>query len=230
MNVQNEKEEAFARAYVATMNAAEAARRCGFNGATGTSMLRRPAVQQIVRRLIDERNKRLEIEADDVVNMLRQIVFFDVTDVVTVETELRDESAVSKALREHEETFPHMNDLFAIDGGSDASDGDAEVMEERKQVVVKDSALWSEAARRAVTGIAMSERGHIKVQFFSREKAVELLCRHLGILSDGELDQGARARVALMPPTQIDELVWQKRHQERIARIEREQAEQSGAE
>lgn len=76
-----EKQAAFVREYLIDLNAAQAAIRAGYSAKTAKQMgfenLQKPQVAEAVQKAMDERSKRTEITADNVINELAKIAFSD---------------------------------------------------------------------------------------------------------------------------------------------------------
>lgn len=76
------KQAAFCREYLTDLNATAAAVRAGYSEKTarqaGSQNLSKPAIQAEVARLTGDRNRRVELTADDVLQELRRIAFADV--------------------------------------------------------------------------------------------------------------------------------------------------------
>ena len=90
------KQEAFCSEYIIDLNATQACIRAGYSEKSskqmGTENLSKPAIQEQLAKLINDRSKRLEISADWVLEELKKIHELDILDI------MNDELTAFKAL------------------------------------------------------------------------------------------------------------------------------------
>jgi phage terminase small subunit len=95
----NPKQKLFCEEYVTDFNATRAYLAAGYKctenaaAVSGSSLLRKPKIQQYLQQLQQERGNRLEITADRVLQEIAKVAFADLTDVVAFRG---DEVAVKK--------------------------------------------------------------------------------------------------------------------------------------
>jgi len=84
-----EKQRAFCEEYLVDLNATQAAIRAGYSEATakeiGFENLTKPHIQDEVQRLMEERSKRVEVNADRVLEELKAMAFYDPAALAGVE-------------------------------------------------------------------------------------------------------------------------------------------------
>lgn len=89
-----DKQEAFCREYIITLNGTSSAIKAGYGekGARqeGSRLLANVNVQKRLSQLIEERNKRMEINADYVLKRLVEIDQMDVMDILLPNGEIKD--------------------------------------------------------------------------------------------------------------------------------------------
>ncbi len=77
-----QKQRAFVREYLVDLNATQAALRAGYSkktaGAIGTENLRKPIIEEEIKKAIDERAKRVQISADQVLAELAALATSDI--------------------------------------------------------------------------------------------------------------------------------------------------------
>jgi phage terminase small subunit len=78
-NPLNLKEEIFCREFIIDLNAAAAAARAGYSVKTAKQqawrLMDRPVVRDMVRKLIEERRLRLQVDADNVIKEIAVVAF-----------------------------------------------------------------------------------------------------------------------------------------------------------
>jgi phage terminase small subunit len=81
-----DKQKRFCEEYIIDLNATQAAIRAGYSKKTaysiGVENLRKPEIQVEIQRLMDERSRRTEITADQVVKELALLAFSKIDDYV----------------------------------------------------------------------------------------------------------------------------------------------------
>ena len=79
-------EEAFVKEYLVDLSPTKAARRAGYSAKSaktlGPRVFKRPDVQTAIRKAMEERAKRTEVDADKVVQQLARIAFADMKNYV----------------------------------------------------------------------------------------------------------------------------------------------------
>ena len=142
------KQQAFVSEYLVDLNATQAAIRAGYKaktaGQTGAENLKKPQIQEAIKKANENRLKRTNISSERVLQELARIAFALATDVVLVE------------------------------------DG---------EVRIRDTESLSIDQRAAIAGIKEGRAG-IEIKMHDKVKALELLCRNLGLL-DKKDDQDA---------------------------------------
>ncbi len=80
----NDKQKFFCKEYIIDLNATQAAIRAGYSkktaGAIGFENLKKPEMQEYIQQLMDERSKRVEIDADSVLQEIGLIGFANARD------------------------------------------------------------------------------------------------------------------------------------------------------
>lgn len=80
------REQAFVKEYIICLSATEAARRAGYSKKSATTLgprvFRRPRVQEAIKKAMEERSERCDVDADMVVQQLARIAFADMKDFV----------------------------------------------------------------------------------------------------------------------------------------------------
>lgn len=89
----NDKQKRFAAEYLIDLNATQAAKRAGYSEKTsyaqGHYLLKHPEVKAEIQRNMDERAKRTEITADNVLKEIAKMAFCNVRDVFDENGNLR---------------------------------------------------------------------------------------------------------------------------------------------
>jgi len=89
--LKNKRHESFAREYIIDFIGAQAALRAGYSKKTARTqankLLTKGDIQQRVAELQQERNKRVEITADDVLKELLNWAYGDITEIMTLTAE-----------------------------------------------------------------------------------------------------------------------------------------------
>lgn len=108
------KQAAFVREYLIDLNATQAAIRAGYSaktaGRVAGQVMQKPAVQQALRKAMNERSKKTEFSANDVLKELKNIVKFNVKAIYNPDgslkniTDLEDDvsAAISSVKTRHE--------------------------------------------------------------------------------------------------------------------------------
>lgn len=166
------RERRFAEEYIIDLNAAGAAKRAGHSEKSaryiGYELLAKPHIQDYIQELNLARSRRTEVTADMVVQELACIAFAKVTDFIRVETKTEEHYTLNKVKGLLDE---------------DEEDGDEGKPVEYKAVDVFETDGIPENKIRAVASIKQGRSG-IEVKLHSKEKALELLGRHLGMWND----------------------------------------------
>lgn len=80
------KQEMFCKEYIVDFNATQAAIRSGYSSASanqsGCDNLAKPIIQNRIKELIEQRNNRVQITADDVLINLYKMAMLDISDVI----------------------------------------------------------------------------------------------------------------------------------------------------
>ena len=81
-----DKQELFCKEYIKDLNATQAALRSGYKEnaayATGAENLRKPQIQHRIAELSSERNKKVQVDAEYVLNRLYEIDQLDIIDIM----------------------------------------------------------------------------------------------------------------------------------------------------
>jgi len=97
-----EKQKRFAQEYVIDLNATQACIRAGYAKKharqIGSELMTKPDVRQLVQNLQDEIAYRNQIKADDVVQELSKLAFWDIKNFVNESNEVVDLSKIDKEL------------------------------------------------------------------------------------------------------------------------------------
>ena len=106
------KQERFCKEYVIDFNASRAAEAAGYSkntvGETGYENLRKPQIQEEIKRLQQKTNNKLEVSAERVVAELAKIGFIEKEDGVegyTMEFDSKDKIKALEMLARHTGTF-----------------------------------------------------------------------------------------------------------------------------
>ena len=161
------KQQRFVDEYLIDLNATQAAIRAGYSEDSardiGCENLTKPNIQQTIAEQMAERSKRTEITQDKVLRELAAIAFAKATDYASV-TEKQAVYTTDEGVR-----IP----LHDENGNA--------VMIQDVQLVLTDT--LNDAQKSALAGIKHGKYG-IEVTMCSKEKALELLGRHLGMFKD----------------------------------------------
>lgn len=83
-------QEVFAREYLYDLNATQAAIRAGYSFKTaraiGSENLTKPDIQEVIQINMAARAMRTEVSIDDVIRGLASIAFFDISDIVVIDS------------------------------------------------------------------------------------------------------------------------------------------------
>lgn len=199
---------AFVREYPVDLNATAAAIRAGYSAASahteGFRLLRKAEVAASIKAAMDERAKRTEVKADDVVAMFRDIAFADPRELVELRRNCcrycwgkgfrfqRTDVEMAHAKAEHEKArvADHGMGEFDEQGGVGFhrhrlpnpecaecfGDGDMEVF-------FHDVRSVSPPAARLYAGVKVTKQG-VEVLMHNQADAAIQLGRHLGIFND----------------------------------------------
>lgn len=108
------KQAAFVREYLIDLNATQAAIRAGYSaktaGRVAGQVMQKPAVQQALRKAMNERSKKTEFSANDVLKELKNIVKFNIKSIFNPDGSLKEivdldddvSSAISSIKTKHE--------------------------------------------------------------------------------------------------------------------------------
>lgn len=161
------KQQRFVDEYLIDLNATQAAIRAGYSVKTaqeqGSQNLSKLMVQQAIEEQMTERSKRTEITQDKVLRELAAIAFAKATDYASV-IEKQAVYTTDEGVR-----IP----LHDENGNA--------VMIQDVQLVLTDT--LNDVQKSALAGIKHGKYG-IEVTMCSKEKALELLGRHLGMFKD----------------------------------------------
>ena len=161
------KQQRFVDEYLIDLNATQAAIRAGYSEDSakeiGCENLTKPNIQQAVAEQMAERSKRTEITQDKVLRELAAIAFAKATDYASI-IEKQAVYTTDEGVR-----IP----LHDENGNA--------VMIQDVQLVLTDT--LNDAQKSALAGIKHGKYG-IEVTMCSKEKALELLGRHLGMFKD----------------------------------------------
>ena len=149
------KQQRFVAEYLVDLNATQAAIRAGYKektaGQTGAENLKKPQIQDAIKRANEQRLKKASISADRVLQELARIAFSVATDVV----EVRD-----------------------------------------GEVVIRDTESLTTDQKAAIAGIKEGRAG-IEIKMHDKVRALELLCRNLGLLDKKEEQEGQGVTVVI---------------------------------
>lgn len=194
--------ERFCLEYTKDLNITQAAARASIGKRTAIDLMKGEAIQARIAELCAERNARVKVEADTVLREVLAIATADTNEIMQVRRgccrhcygvehryQYIDERELNKArtqfLASEEglvEAFEHGGVSFDpkrephLDCPKCGGEGGA-------YVHVNDSRNLSAAARSLFAGAKQTKDG-IEVKIHSKDKMVELLMRHLGLLND----------------------------------------------
>jgi phage terminase small subunit len=154
------KQEMFCREYLIDLNAKQAAIRAGYSHKTaevqGSRLLSNAKVSSFIQELKAEREQRLEIDSDKVLQEVYDVAMARVTDI----------ASVVKAKR-----------VIGLNS-------DGEVVEaEQEYVSFKESEDWPENAKAAVASLGMNKEG-IVMKMHDKGAHLEKLMKHLGLYAE----------------------------------------------
>lgn len=128
------KQEIFCREYLIDFNASRAARAAGYSKRTahrmGAENMQKPAIQQKLKELIAERNERLQIDADEVLQELQRWAFGDFTEVM----HMRIEDIKKLPLEIRRLITGFKSTISSQSGGETGESGDARVINETVEI------------------------------------------------------------------------------------------------
>lgn len=201
------QETLFATAYLKHFNAARAAREAGYSARSshrqGWELLRRPEIKQAVEEGIAARLERTQIDADFVLREWAAIALADVSEIMQhrrcccrycygVDGKYQRTQNERDADFKHFQTTPQAlaGEDFDEKGGvgyNPLLDPSPECMEcfgeGEARLYVADTRDMSPGARALFAGIKQTKEG-LEVKFHSKDKALEMIARHLGMLKD----------------------------------------------
>lgn len=156
-----EKQKTFCREYIVDLNATQAAIRAGYSEKTATAsasrLLMNVKVQHEIKKLMEERNTRTNISADDVIRQLARIAFMDIKDMIEWGVEERNE------IIDHDEDGEPIIEKIQSEYVR---------LKDREQI---DGTL--------VQSVKMTKYG-MAVEFPDRMRAIEMLAKHTGVFDD----------------------------------------------
>lgn len=164
----NERRSRFVQEYLVDLNATQAAVRAGYSAKTATSqgdrLLRFVEVQKAISEALDARSKRTGVTADAVIRELARIGFSDIRKAVRWSSQVAVAAPDERSLDEIME------------------DGPGEIRHAvENQVELIDSDKIDDDTAAAISEIAQTDRGGLKVKFHDKRAALVDLGRHLGI-------------------------------------------------
>lgn len=156
-----DKQKTFCREYIVDLNATQAAIRAGYSkkgaAVSASKMLMKTNIQLEIKRLMDERNERTNITADDVIRQLARIAFMDIKDFIEWGVEERNEII-------------------------DRDEDDNPIIEKVQSEYVRMKAA-QHIDGSLVQSIKMTKYG-MAVEFPDRMRAMEMLAKHTGVFDD----------------------------------------------
>ena len=166
----------FCQEYLIDLNATMAAVRAGYSirsaGSQAHDLLKKPEIRIYIQELISARSKRVEIDADKVLQELAFIAFSKVTDFLRVEA--------TEAPAEYAEANPMPDD------DDDVEENDNEIKTPiipYKHVDIFDTDFIDPKKLTAIASIKQGRNG-IELKLHDKPKALELLGRHLAMWND----------------------------------------------
>lgn len=196
------QEQLFVAGYLKHFNASRAAREAGYSPRSaarqGFEMLRRPEIQQAVA----DRLERANIDVDFVLQEWAAIVTADVNEIVQHRRVCcrycygidgkyqRTQAEFDAALAAWQKSPQSLSDEFDPMGGvgyNATLEPNPQCMEcfgeGEARLHIADTRDLSPGARALFAGIKQTKDG-VEVKFHSKDKALELIARHLGMLKD----------------------------------------------
>lgn len=153
------KQEMFALEYLVDLNATQAALRAGYSKKTameqGYQLLQKKAVQEAIQKAMDERSKRTEITADNVIQEIARIAFDDIKNYLDFRTELQ-----------------HV--------GDEPSTGEP-IYRYSQVIEMKDS---KEIDTRNIQEVSYSPKDGFKFKLYDKQKALVDLGKHLKLFTE----------------------------------------------
>lgn len=158
-----EKMKRFAEEYIVDLNATQAAIRAGYSEKTAKQIanenLTKPDLQEYVQKLMDERSKRTEINADMVLREYAKLGFSNITDYLKVNTDYR------------------------IVDYEDTPEGKKPIKELVQVVEIYDTDTVDRSKLDAVAEIKQTKDG-IALKLHDKKGALDSIARHLGMFND----------------------------------------------
>jgi phage terminase small subunit len=177
------KQNTFVHEYLKDLNATQSAIRAGYSKKTaeaiGKENLQKPLIQEAIRQALEDREKATGITTQRVLRELGAIAFADATDVVGVEMKpfLKEERFYKGNRRIKPSEF------YALPYEEQEKIRIEEVMEDRQTVVIQNMSELSPDQKKSIASIKQGKNG-IEVTFHNKEKALEMIARHLGMFND----------------------------------------------
>lgn len=218
-----EKEQVFVQEYLISLNASDGYRKAGYKGkdagAGGYEILRKPHIQTAVKKAMDERAKRLEIDSDWVLKRLSLIATANPNEISRVqvgscrycngidhEYQWRTESEFERAKEKYWELDDNKKakkSAPVIAGGfgysarnipnPDCSHCDGDGV---PRVVLADTTRLSEEGTALYAGVKETKSG-IEVKSGDQMKAIEMIARHVGFYEKDNKQTGNALAEAL---------------------------------
>lgn len=194
--------ERFCTEYLKDLNATQAAIRAGISKRTAMTLMGTEAIQARIAELTVERNARVSVEADTVLREVLAIATCDTNEIVEIRrgccrhcygSEHRYQYVDQRELRRGETDYLTTNESLVepFEHGGIGFDPKREPHADCPQcggegsayVHIKDTRHLSPAARALFAGAKQTKDG-IEVKLHAKDKHLELLMRHLGLLND----------------------------------------------
>lgn len=166
----NDKQRAFVREYCIDFNATQAACRAGYSVATamqqGSRLLSHAKVQECLRLALAARAERTNSKADQVLEELERLAFFDPGEVMSVRS-----LEITRTAGDDE----------------DDEEWDGAPVGEKTHITDIQFTDWDKltpAQRRQFGGIKLDAKGGVSVRFRDRDGALVNLAKHHGLLKE----------------------------------------------
>ena len=161
-----QKQELFVKEYVKDFNATRAAKAAGYSEKTataaGTENLRKPNVASRIKDIVDSKHEKLDKDIEDIIELLRNAAYMDISDYVNLTLEEEGEDSMQP------------------------------MAHNRYKVTITGFRKLKKWQRRLITEASVDRHGCVKLKFFSKEKAIELLGKYHQIWADGVVLQDKR--------------------------------------
>lgn len=194
--------ERYCLEYLKDLNVTRAAERAGIGKRTAIDLMKREDIQARIAELFTERNARVQIEADEVLRQVHAIATADTNEIVQVRrgccrhcygTEHRYQYTDQRELKRAQAAFDMTEESLVenFEHGGIGFDPKREPHGEcpgcggegSVYVHINDTRHLTPAARALFAGAKTTKDG-IEVKLHSKDKHLELLMRHLGLLND----------------------------------------------